>query len=272
MLLLGALLAFALALAVGSTDDTPGASDAIADASDAIADAYVLPPPIPPFDGGPPDPARPHRPAAVWIPAAARTPLGRPADAEPTPHAAPLRDGAVPEPLWVMVTPVTRAHYREAMGALPPTPSLLGGAPPSAPDDAPVTAATVAEAEHYAARISDLDGLAPPHRWRLPTEDEWEYLCRAGGPTDDAGPVEPPRDALPRVGGAPNAWQVRDLLGVVQQWTATPGPSGDHAHRGGHHQTPQRVALRCSHRDFGPATARDRFTGFRLVRTAAPAE
>lgn len=238
---------------------------------DAIVDTFVLPPPIPPFDGGAPDPARPYRPAAVWVPAAKAT-LGRPPDAPPAPHASRLRNVVFPHPLRVMVTPITRGQYRAVMGHLPPSLSFLGAAPAPAPDAAPVTGVTLAEAEDFARRISERDEFAPPHQWRLPTEDEWEYICRAGGPTDDAGPVGPLReDGMPRVGGEPNAWQVRDLLGVVQQWTATPllrdaGPD-DQVHRGGHYQTRRRVTLRCSYRDYGAPTGRDPSTGFRLVRT-----
>ncbi len=243
-------------------------------APDAARDAFVFPPPVGELDGPSPLPAAAYRPAAVQVPAASAVTIGRPADAPPKFHTSHLRTVEIPAPLWVMVTPVTRAHYAAVMETLPPAQSFLGSAPRSAARDAPVTGVTVAEAKLYAARISEKEGLQPPHAWRLPTEEEWEYACRTGRSVD-TGPVAPLRpDGLPSVGQVPNRWQIYDMLGVVQQWTATPvSPDADpetaeRAHRGGHHGTTRRVTLRCSYRAFGPPAVRDGFTGFRLVRTA----
>jgi formylglycine-generating enzyme required for sulfatase activity len=191
----------------------------------------------------------------------------------------------ITRPFYLGATEVTQGQYRAVTGQIP---SYLKGS-----DDLPVEGVSWKDATEFCERPSELEkrrfGGA---RYRLPTEAEWEYACRAGSSTqysfgadtaslaeyawfkgnsdDKAHPVERRR---------PNAWGLYDMYGNVWErcsdWygadyyglspVADPrGPSQGEARvlRGGCWVNEPSV-IRSALRGYNPPPDR---TGFRVAR------
>lgn len=116
-------------------------------------------------------------------------------------------------------TEVTQAQWRALMGNNPSHFSSCG-------DDCPVEKVNWEEAQEFARKLSRKTGKA----YRLPSEAEWEYACRAGGRHAHCG-----GDDLSSLGWAkqsflgethpvarkpPNAWGLHDMSGNVWEWVA----------------------------------------------------
>jgi formylglycine-generating enzyme required for sulfatase activity len=127
--------------------------------------------------------------------------------------------------------------------------------------------------------------------YRLPTEAEWEYACRARTTTwwsigDEDGLLAPyavyqQLHAAPCGSKMPNAWGLFDMQGNMREWCwdsyaphsdkpATdpqgpePNPYGDRVHRGGSWYDVS-AACRSGFRNRSPLVLRDRVIGFRVA-------
>ncbi len=134
--------------------------------------------------------------------------------------------------------------------------------------------------------------------YRLPTEAEWEYACRAGtrsafhtglsldlsqanieAATNGLDTARPARHPLPVASFPPNAWGLHDMHGNVMEWCANwkaeypLGPLTDptgpaegklRVLRGGSWDSPARVA-RSANRWYNPPVVRTDYIGFRVV-------
>src|SRR5262245_1357411 len=109
---------------------------------------------------------------------------------------------------------VTQAQWREVMGG---NPSLIEKG-----DNLPVTDVAWDEVKEFCRRLSERTAV----NYRLPTEAEWEYACRAettgayAGKLDDLAWYERNSGIKPHPVGQkrPNAFGIYDMHGNVEEW------------------------------------------------------
>ena len=119
---------------------------------------------------------------------------------------------------------VTQAQWESVMGTRP----WKGEAP--ANPNAPATFVSWDDASAFVAKLNQAAADTP---YRLPTEAEWEYACRAGTVTtwswganaDSLASYvwyEGDSERYPGAGGAkkPNTWGLHDMCGNVAEWCA----------------------------------------------------
>jgi len=140
---------------------------------------------------------------------------------------------------YLGVYEVTQAEWQKVMGT---NPSAHQG---EAFDDSALLPVERVSWEDCQAFIEKLNEQVPDGGFRLPTEAEWEYACRAGAGVSrapeklewrawhygnslrvqpKAGEFPPPDSFSPRPVGtkAPNAWGLFDMQGNVSEWCSHP--------------------------------------------------
>jgi formylglycine-generating enzyme required for sulfatase activity len=179
--------------------------------------------------------AKPTRPALNYIPAG-RFLMGSPTSEPGHKRDESLRTVILTRPVFMAETPVTQAHYEAVVGR---NPSRAPG------KHHPVERVKWLEAAlDYCNALSKLEGLTPAYvrrgnqvrlvegamGYRLPTEAQWEYACRAGQggpyPGDDDSCLDATawyvanskRRSHPVGEKAPNGWGLFDMRGNVWEW------------------------------------------------------
>jgi formylglycine-generating enzyme required for sulfatase activity len=188
---------------------------------------------------------------------------------------------------------VTQAEYEAVMGE---NPSTFKGDP-----SRPVERVSWSKATDYCSQLTSRQraaGCLPPnYEYRLPTDAQWEYACRAGTTTRFSfGDLDAALDAYgwyvqnstsshPVGQRAPNPWALYDMHGNVTEWCADwyasslpggsvtdpqgPATGSGRVVRGGGWGLPGnfcRSACRSWHDPNGP----DSLIGFRVVLVAVP--
>ena len=139
---------------------------------------------------------------------------------------------------WMAKCEATQGDWKRAMEKLPG--KLTGELPEG--DDYPVGNVNFAEIEAYLVKLNQLahESGELPTTWefRLPTEAQWEYACRAGTTTatsfgDSLSSSQANFKGKPYHGGAPgpslgkatkvgsypaNAWGLHDMHGNIYEW------------------------------------------------------
>jgi formylglycine-generating enzyme required for sulfatase activity len=205
-------------------------------------------------------------------------------------------------PFSIGQTVVTQGQWRAVMGTEPWRYGSLEVQlhEDQCNDDYPAVGVTWHDAVLFCKTLTDLARevglLTDAQMYRLPSEAEWEYACRAGASTKYSfGDDKTDLDAYGWYNGnssgrlqlvaqkTPNAWQLFDMHGNVSEWcydvyasTLTGGedpvgpvarqPSDYRVCRGGSYEHSEAYA-RCGWRDgFHPAQSHSSL-GFRVVRT-----
>ncbi|MDB5294366.1 MAG: putative sulfatase modifying factor 1 precursor, partial [Phycisphaerales bacterium] len=169
-------------------------------------------------------------PAGGFVAGSPRLEAGRREDERQ--HAAAVGPG-----LYAAVTEVTRGQYRAVMGRPSDAPGDAGS-PPDLDDTLPACPVSWASAAEFCRRLTAREA---GRAYRLPTEVEWEYACRAGatGPFAGTGRLDEMGWYAGNSGGRlhavagkrPNRWGLFDAHGGVREWCAD-AYGGDEAFRG----------------------------------------
>lgn len=177
----------------------------------------------------PPDPAVVPVEGMIWIVPGRFTMGSPPEERERDLDEGPLTEVVIERGFWIGRCEVTQAAFEAVMGL---NPSRYTG-----DGSLPVERVTWLEADEYCLRLTEREraaGRLPgDFAYRLPTEAEWEYACRAGTTTrfshgeDLAASMLPDHawfgdngDSASHPVGTrrPNPWGLHDLHGNVLEW------------------------------------------------------
>jgi len=195
----------------------------------------------------------------------------------------PVHEVTINNPFYMGKYPVTQKQWEEVMGN---NPSYCKG------EDHPVEMIPWNEAQEFVVKLNEMEGT---DKYRLPSEAEWEYSCRAGAQTkysfgDDESKlneyawygINSGSETHPVGQKKPNSWGLYDIQGNVWEWVQDMfhdnykgAPSDGSAWEDGN--SPNRVmrgggwhydARDCRSADRGRDVAGDRSgsVGFRLLR------
>jgi len=197
---------------------------------------------------------------------------------------------------WMGRVEVTQGQFQRVMGNNPASFRAAGL-------EAPVEQVSWHDAHQFLQRLNALPGQGA---YRLPSEAEWEYACRAGSTAPaygnafgiswfkgNSGKLTQPVPGINWGSGytthpvgqkAPNAWGLFDMLGNVQEWcedvlhkdyegapsNGAPGWKGVVPARGfgrGGDWDHYFQRIRAAFRDWEKADTRNQRLGFRVVAT-----
>jgi formylglycine-generating enzyme required for sulfatase activity len=135
------------------------------------------------------------------------------------PYAQPLHRVRITKPFYLGIYPVTQREWKKVMGD---DPSGFKG------DDNPVEKINWEACQHFVEKLNEME---PGAKYRLPTEAEWEFACRAGSNkvycfTGEEGYLGQYAWYLENSGAkthpvgkkAMNAWGLYDVHGNVWEW------------------------------------------------------
>jgi formylglycine-generating enzyme required for sulfatase activity len=226
-------------------------------------------------------------------------------DPDRAPYESPQKRIDMPASFAIGVYPVRATEYVKVTGMPLPAPALptqtrswldrirpsqpapIAAPPPLVMNGIPVSYISYDEAQAFVDKLSSTS----QQQYRIPSEAEWEYACRAGSSTrySSGDTIEPNRAAFALAAGPvavgafpPNGFGLYDMHGNVREWTAdlwhdsydfTPqdgrpaldGHSSMRLVRGGGWKD-SAVMLRSAARMRATQSIRDHLIGFRVAR------
>ena len=186
----------------------------------------------------------------------------------------PQHEVAIESGFWMFETPCTQALWEAVMGQ---NPSHFRG------PTRPVEQVSWDDAQAFLTRIA---AMVPGLRLGLPSEEQWEYACRAGSAAARYGDLDQIAWHVKNSGGEthpvalkhPNGWGLHDMLGNVWEWcadayweygTGKSEASADRVLRGGSwSDSARRVRAACLIRHVPGDLAGD--IGFRCAEFSGP--